>query len=366
MQEKDLFGEPIKPNPGGGALARAFMVPPFSVLSARDGWWQERKRAWIALGIKSELGRGEVQGSMASARAVQKGEVQGSRASARTTNCGLGRRSAPGGSPMPAPGNYDGRRSDGAGREIPEDGMETWVVSSVFDPVICEIAYRWFCKPGGVVLDPFAGGSVRGIVASVLGNPPVGVDLRVEQVIANRAQAEKICSDPLPTWICGDSRDPTTLLAAGKADILFSCPPYGDLEVYSDDPLDLSTMSFERFAEAYAEIIKRSAAQLRQNRFAVFVVGDFRDKKTGAYRNFPGRTITAFADAGMQLYNDAILVTAVGSLPVRTTKQFQAGRKLGKTHQNILVFVKGDGKIAAQACRENDDVEERSLWDEPT
>ena len=110
MQEKDLFGEPIKPNPGGGALARAFMVPPFSVLSARDGWWQERKRAWIALGIKSELGRGEVQGSRASARAI---------------NCGLERRSAPGGSPMPAPGNYDGRRSDGAGRKIPEDGMET-------------------------------------------------------------------------------------------------------------------------------------------------------------------------------------------------------------------------------------------------
>lgn len=34
--------------------------------------------------------------------------------------------------------------------------------TSIFDPVICEIAYRWFCPPGGTVLDPFAGGSVRG------------------------------------------------------------------------------------------------------------------------------------------------------------------------------------------------------------
>lgn len=47
------------PQPGAGSLADRFLVPPFSVLSAREGWWQDRKRAWIALGIQSELGRGE-------------------------------------------------------------------------------------------------------------------------------------------------------------------------------------------------------------------------------------------------------------------------------------------------------------------
>jgi len=45
--------------PGAGSLAERFMVPPFSVLNARGGWWQERKTAWLALGIQSELGRGE-------------------------------------------------------------------------------------------------------------------------------------------------------------------------------------------------------------------------------------------------------------------------------------------------------------------
>ena len=30
--------------------------------------------------------------------------------------------------------------------------------TSIFDPVLCEIAYRWFCPQGGTVLDPFAGG----------------------------------------------------------------------------------------------------------------------------------------------------------------------------------------------------------------
>lgn len=44
---------------GMGSLAEKFGVPPFSVLNAREGWWQDRKRAWIALGLQAELGRGE-------------------------------------------------------------------------------------------------------------------------------------------------------------------------------------------------------------------------------------------------------------------------------------------------------------------
>jgi hypothetical protein len=39
-------------------LAERFLVAPFSVLNAREGWWQARKAAWLALGIESELGRG--------------------------------------------------------------------------------------------------------------------------------------------------------------------------------------------------------------------------------------------------------------------------------------------------------------------
>ena len=40
------------------SLAERFGIPPFSVLNAREGWWQDRKAAWIGLGIQSELGRG--------------------------------------------------------------------------------------------------------------------------------------------------------------------------------------------------------------------------------------------------------------------------------------------------------------------
>jgi DNA modification methylase len=223
--------------------------------------------------------------------------------------------------------------------------------TSIFDPVLCEISYRWFSPVGGVVLDPFAGGSVRGIVASKLNRQYIGHELRAEQVQANQIQGEKLCSDETypPAWICGDSRNIDKTCHDVQADFLFSCPPYADLEVYSDDPQDLSTLAYSEFIKAYREIISKSCVLLKQDSFACFVVGEVRDKK-GNYYNFVGDTVTAFIDAGLSYYNEMILVTACGSLPIRAGKQFSSGRKIGKTHQNILVFVKGDGKKAADKC----------------
>lgn len=226
--------------------------------------------------------------------------------------------------------------------------LEVGSGTSIFDPVICEIAYRWFCPPGGAVLDPFAGGSVRGIVASRLGRRYVGIELRPEQVAANIAQLH-LADGSAPEWRQGDAREIARLAAGIEADLIFSCPPYWNLERYSDDPADLSNMGREEFFAAYGAIVHDTVARLREDRFAVWVIGDVRDD-SGCYVNLPGRTVEAFEAAGARFYNDAILVTAVGSLPVRVGRQFETSRKLGRTHQNVMVFVKGDPRKATEAC----------------
>ena len=50
-----------------------------------------------------------------------------------------------------------------------------------------------------------------------------------------------------PIWICGDSRKIDATCKDVDADFIFSCPPYADLEVYSDDPKDISTLGYEDF-----------------------------------------------------------------------------------------------------------------------
>jgi hypothetical protein len=293
----DLFGEPIK-RKTTGPVADRFGFPPFSVLDARSGEWQDRKRAWARVGIRGEVGR-----------------------DAASIHCPTSATTA-----------------------VP---LEDANFTSIFDPTLCECAYRWFCPDGGQIVDPFAGGSVRGIVAGMLGRRYWGCDLREEQIEANNAQADEIAPDVRPVWVCGDAM--TVLDEAPDADFVFSCPPYGDLEKYSDDPADLSSMEWHTFKAAYSRIILKSVKKLKQDRFACFVVGDFRDKR-GFYRDFVSTTISAFRDCGAELYNEAILVTSIGSASMRVTKQFQSGRKFAKTHQNVLVFCKGDWRKASEAC----------------
>jgi len=585
-------------------LSELFIIPPFSVLNARSGEWQDRKSQWLSLGIESQLGR-----------AGEDGKGGKGTAFSQTTQ-------------SPEMWNKKNRYEAEIGRTVsfdeffeafPEEREAGFNATSVFDPVLCELAYRWFCKSRGVVLDPFAGGSVRGIVAAKLGLEYIGCDLSEKQVVENRKQwnelpdaggintalsdfkddnlmeltpveqhgslffkrddyfrvggscggkvrtclalaegakglvtagsrsspqvnivaqiarklgipchahtpqgellpevlmagsagaeiiqhkagynsviiararedAEKtgyteipfgmecqiavietssqvanipddtkriimpvgsgmslagvlaglkeygkdipvlgvrvgadpterldkyapdewrdmvtiveagmdydtpapvtelngINLDPIyeakcipfvedgdlfwivgirasevaekektidPTWHCTDSRKIDDVCAGVEADLVFTCPPYADLEVYSDDPNDISNMSYDDFKDAYFEIIKKSCSLLKEDSFAVIVVGEVRDK-AGNYYNFVGDTITAFLEAGMEYYNEAILVTPLGSVMLRTKKPFNNSRKLGKTHQNVLVFVKGDAKAAAARCGE--------------
>jgi len=154
---------------------------------------------------------------------------------------------------------------------------------------------------------------------------------------------------PDPQWILGDAANIGTLCAGTQADLLVTCPPYGDLEVYSDDPSDLSTMGYTDFINTFSKIMKSSFPLMKDNTFACVVVGDFRSDD-GFYHGFPSDAISACDAAGWRLYNDAVLVTRANSLPLRVGRQFDAARKLGKTHQSVLVFVKGDWKAATVNC----------------
>lgn len=222
--------------------------------------------------------------------------------------------------------------------------------TSVFDPALCETMYLWFTKSGDHIIDPFAGGSVRGIVAVELGRSYTGVDLLSEQVEANVANAEECCTNERPMWHCGDSTNIVTI-APGRYDFLFTCPPYGDLEKYSDDPRDISNMSDEDFDATYMDILHKTADMLENERFACIVVGNYRDGK-GYLRDLVGLTVRAMEQAGCRYYNDFVFVTPAGSLPIRAGKAFQATRKMGRTHQYVLCFIKGDPKKAANRLGE--------------
>jgi DNA modification methylase len=296
MQNFDLFGNEIIADP---LLRDKFLEPPFSILDTRQGSWQNRKKRWQSIGMKSELGRAD--------ELLYTGAAK----------------------------QFDFYRVKEGKKNISDEQS-----TSIFDPALTELMYNWFCPKGGFILDPFAGGSVRGIVAHYLGYNYSGLELRKEQVDSNREQALNILSvENQPQWYCGDSDklldDKWTL----KFDFIFSCPPYADLEVYSDLKDDLSNMQYNDFSLKYKSIIGKALKLLKKNCYAVFVVGEVRGKD-GFYYDFVGDTKRAFIEQGAKLYNDAVLVNVVGSASMRASKVFEAGKKLTKIHQNVLVFKK--------------------------
>lgn len=347
-QDFDLFGDIVRPR-ADSVLGERFGIVPFTVLDARQGDWQERKRRWLSLGLKSEVGRGDNLLRFSDSVRLETGKSAAD---------------VPG---VPAiPGGGSGRNSaclyktaDGyeavnknLGKTFGTEGnLSDSTGTSIFDPVVAELMYRWFSAPGDHVLDPFAGGSVRGIVASAMQRTYHGIELREEQVSANEAQRAVLLEDMKhqPEWWQADSESALPLFRPEFYDFILSCPPYGDLECYSDLPEDLSTLSWDGFREKYARIIRLSVSRLKRDRFAAFVVGNFRDRVGGGfYRDLVGETIRAFESSGAGFYNEAVLVTSVGSLPMRINAQWRKSRKLGRTHQNILVFCKGDPRKASR------------------
>lgn len=153
--------------------------------------------------------------------------------------------------------------------------------------------------------------------------------------------------NPTPYWIVGESTEELAKLDADAYDFMIGCPPYYDLEVYSDDPRDMSNMAPADFDRAMIANIKAAAERLKPDSYAAFIVGAVRNNR-GHLMDMRSLMVRAAGEAGLTFHNDAILVTSVGTAAVRAGRGFTSTRVLARTHQDVLVFLKGDRKRAAE------------------
>lgn len=213
--------------------------------------------------------------------------------------------------------------------------------TSIMNPVVCELINKWFLptKDTCNTFDCFSGDTAFGFVSSYLGNKFTGIELRQQQVDFNQSRVDQFNLNA--HYICDDGQNVANHLEPESQDLLFSCPPYFDLEVYSDDPKDASNQSsYADFINILKNAFTNATKCLANNRFACIVVGNIRDKN-GYYYDFVNDIVNIFENAGLHFYNDIILQTPVGTgaLRARNTMKY---RKVVKIHQNLLVFYKGN------------------------
>lgn len=270
-----------------GSLARDFIIPPVNIFDTRGGDWMKRKREW----------RGLIQ---------EKGETR-------------------------EDVNIYGNNLN---KNLP--------TVSLLDPVLCEIVYKWFSPTVDTpkVFDNFAGDTIFGFVSSCLGAEFTGIELRQEQVDINNARVKD--AELNARYICDDGCNVLSHLEENSHDMFFSCPPYFDLEVYSELEDDASNQkSYEDFYKIIDKAFTDAIKILKDDRFAVIVAGDVRDNKTGGYYGFIDDIKQTFKKAGMMEYNNITLINSYGTAGMRARNAMK-NRKVINVKQSVLVFYKGD------------------------
>ena len=279
-------------------LEDKFVVPPFSVLDTKQGYWQKRKKYWKGLIGDNGESREDKLSNLNNMSAMYRPEM---------------------------------------------------ATVSILDPVLAEISNKWFGLDNCNTFDCFAGDTVFGYVSDALGNTFTGIELRKEQADLNNNRLKGSKSK----YICDDGQNVLKHIKEKSQDLLFSCPPYFDLEVYSDLPTDASNQKeYNDFLQILDNAFSDSIKCLKDNRFAFIVVGDIR-AKDGTYYKFPDHIKKIFTENGMSLYNEMILLDPLGTAPARANK-YMKSRKVVKVHQNILVFYKGDTKKIKDNYKELD------------
>lgn len=268
---------------GSDKLKQNWIMPPFSILDTRQTYWQERRSDWYNLIGNTSFTRENALGD-----------------------------------------DLIGSINEGV---------------SLFDPVLAEIIFHWFSPARGTVLNLFAGDVEPNIVAAYHGHKVEGIELRQDQIEHTNRIATKLNIQKSINIVCNDVLNINNHIKDGSADLLFSCPPYYDLEEYSDDERDFANKNEADFDSLLQQVINAGAQKLKDNRFAVFVVSEVR-RPDGSYRGFVPKVIRWFEEAGLKYYNEIVLINSIGTLPFRVNKMWQ-NRKVGKMHQNVLVFFKG-------------------------
>lgn len=272
-----------------GSLAKDFIIPPVNIFDTRGGDWLARKRMWRSM-------------------------IQEDGESRKQVNI------------------FD----NNLGKEL--------ATVSLLDPVLCEISYKWFSpsvdKPKS--FDVFAGDTIFGYIAAYLGSEFTGIEIRKEQVDLNVEKMEEAGLDA--KFICDDGCNVLNHFEENSQDLLFSCPPYFDLEVYSDLKEDASNQkTYTEFYKIIDVAFTNAIKVLKDNRFAVIVAGDIRNAKTGGYYGFIDDIKATFKNAGMIEYNNITLINSYGTAGMRARRAMK-NRKVINVKQTVLVFYKGNEK----------------------
>ena len=205
---------------------------------------------------------------------------------------------------------------------------------SVFNPHLAQMILSAYCPKHAKIYDAFGGGGTRGYIATKMGFDYTGIELREEEY--------KRVKEQMKEWGMNFNfllEDSTKYIPDEEYDFAFTCPPYYDLEVYSDLDNDLSNAkTYNEYLKMLEMVIKNIYTCLKPNAFAVFVLGNFRNRK-GELEHLNGDLINISKKIGFKLW-DELIWQGASSVALTRCGKFEKNRKSVRMHEYIVVLKK--------------------------
>ena len=211
------------------------------------------------------------------------------------------------------------------------------LMMSEFHAGLCENIVHYWSMVGDTIVDPFAGRMTRAFVSASLGRNYYGYDVSSETVGKVREEMGRHSFDGDYDIIESDGCE-MKHTDDECANLVMTCPPYGDIERYESAEGQLSDLrKYEDFCERIQVCGDNIERVLKPGGFAVWVCGDFR--KDGEYKSFHSDTINMFKKSGLKLH-DIIVMRNNTIFAALQAGKCASKRYTAKVHEFILVFRK--------------------------
>lgn len=210
---------------------------------------------------------------------------------------------------------------------------------AVYPVKLAERVIRVYSAPGDLVLDPFVGIGSTLVAARNLGRSGIGIELNPEFAqVAERWMGThqdtlfEAARSELQVYT-GDCREVLPRLPSNHFQLIMTSPPYANfiqrsledrarthktsriryenksvVRRYSDDPRDFGNLNYQEFLGQLGDtVLPQCFRTLRPGGYAVWVVKDYRDTRTGrAYIDFHSDLARAAERVGF-VYHDLII-----------------------------------------------------------
>jgi len=214
---------------------------------------------------------------------------------------------------------------------------------SKFSPLTAECIINYWSNPGDTILDPFSG-RTRAIVSSLKERHYIGFEVSknvadIMQQKIDKGIIDKELDKEYPPKLINDDCVNIDKHDIPEIDLLFTCPPYFNLEKYESCEGQLSDINdYSVFLQQLKERLSKSCDLLKPEGYAAIVIGDFRMNKK--FYMLHHEVLNIMQQLNMLVHDIIILQTVTWDVAAYRFGSLKKSKKVSKVHEYLLIFKK--------------------------